>query len=833
MFKKKFFKGQALLFSLALMLVTLLGNVNVFASTANTGMRNISALELTKEMRLGWNLGNTMDAHGTTGLASETYWGNPKTTKAMIDKVKQTGFNTVRIPITWTGHFGSAPDYTIDEAWLNRVEEIVNYVLDNDMYAIINLHHEEGDWLIPTYGNQEKAVAQIKKLWAQIGTRFKDYSDYLIFEAINEPRVIGSSSEWTGGTYENRAVINSFNLAAVNTIRATGGNNDKRFIMVPTHAACSLTDAVNDLVIPNNDSRIIVSIHSYSPYQFCMVATSNTTWGTSSEKASLSSEFDALYNKFIKNGRAVVIGEFGTIDKNNLSSRVTHAEYYVQEAKKRGIPVIWWDNGYYGPGKGDSYAILDRNKLTWYYPDIANALVRGSGYTVTSIPTLTFQPTTPPTPSPTPTPTSTPTPTVKPTITNQSPSNILYGDVDVNGSVNSIDFAIIRQYMLTGGAEALFNPIGKLAADVNGDGNVNSIDFGYLRKYLLGMIDKFPAAENVPATPTPNVDTEPGILYNGRFDTFNPSGPVCAWSGSNAELNFYGTEATATIKSTGENWFQAIVDGTPLAPFSVKSTTSTVKLVSGLSEGNHHLVLWKRTEASQGEAQFLGFDFASGKLLAAPTAPQRKIEFIGDSITCAYGNEGTRKEESFTPKNENSYLSYAAITSRSLNASSNLIAWSGIGLTMNYGGGAGPLILERYPYSLPNSNVKWDFKNYVPDVVVINLGTNDFSTTPAEKTKYVTAYNTLISQIRQNYPNAHVFCTIGPMLWGSGLDSCRSYINEVVDSFKSSGDSKIYFVEFPQQTESNGYGEDWHPSLKTHQLMADQLTDEIKSKLGW
>jgi lysophospholipase L1-like esterase len=239
------------------------------------------------------------------------------------------------------------------------------------------------------------------------------------------------------------------------------------------------------------------------------------------------------------------------------------------------------------------------------------------------------------------------------------------------------------------------------------------------------------------------------------------------------------------------------------------------------------------TEASQGEAQFLGFNFGSGKLLAAPTPLQRKIEFIGDSITCAYGNEGKRKEDNFTAKNENSYLSYASINARSLNASSNSIAWSGIGLAMNYVGGSGPLMLERYQLTLPNSGVKWDFKNYIPDVVVINLGTNDFSTTPAEKTKFVTAYKTLITQVRGNYPDAHIFCTVGPMLWGSGLDSCRSYVNEVIDSFVSSGDSKVHFVEFPQQSESNGYGEDWHPSLKTHQLMADQLTEEIKSTLGW
>jgi aryl-phospho-beta-D-glucosidase BglC (GH1 family) len=608
----------------------------------------------------------------------------------MIDKVKEAGFNTVRIPITWASHLGPAPDYTIDEAWLNRVEEIVNYVLDNDMYAIINLHHEENAWLIPTYANQEKITAQIKKIWEQIANRFKNYSDYLIFEAMNEPRVVGSSTEWIGGTAENRAVINNLNAAAVNTIRASGGNNAKRFIMIPTHAACTLTEAMNDLVIPNNDSRVIVSLHMYSPYYFAMVANSTPTWGSDSDKASLSSEFEAIYNKFIKNGRAVVIGEFGTIDKNNLSSRVAHAEHYVQEARKRSIPVIWWDNGYYGPGMSDSYALLNRNALTWYYPE---ALVSASGYTGT-IPTAT------PTSNITPTPTTTPSSSVK------------YGDIDGNGNVNSLDFAYLRQYLL-GIISVLPGANSTQTADVDGNGIVNSLDFAYLRQYLLGIITKFPAEGNVVVTPKPG-SNNPGILYNGRFSTSDPAGPICAWSGSNVELNFSGTEVSATIRSTGENWFQAFIDGVGQTPFSVNSTTSTVKLASGLSNGNHNLVLWKRTEASQGEAQFLGFDFGSGKLLNAPTPKERKIEFIGDSITCGYGNEGLYKEQNFTPKNENSYLSYAAITARNLDASANLISWSGIGISQNYGGSAGPLMGERYMYTLPYSNVKWDFKNYIP-----------------------------------------------------------------------------------------------------------------------
>ncbi|NLU27284.1 MAG: cellulase family glycosylhydrolase [Hungateiclostridium thermocellum] len=764
------------------------------------GMRDISAIDLVKEIKIGWNLGNTLDA------PTETAWGNPRTTKAMIEKVREMGFNAVRVPVTWDTHIGPAPDYKIDEAWLNRVEEVVNYVLDCGMYAIINVHHDN-TWIIPTYANEQRSKEKLVKVWEQIATRFKDYDDHLLFETMNEPREVGSPMEWMGGTYENRDVINRFNLAVVNTIRASGGNNDKRFILVPTNAATGLDVALNDLVIPNNDSRVIVSIHAYSPYFFAMDVNGTSYWGSDYDKASFTSELDAIYNRFVKNGRAVIIGEFGTIDKNNLSSRVAHAEHYAREAVSRGIAVFWWDNGYYNPGDAETYALLNRRNLTWYYPEIVQALMRGAGVD--------------PLVSPTPTPTIMPTPS--PTVT----ANILYGDVNGDGRVNSTDCVILQRYILRSIAE-FPSPDGAVAADVNADKKINSTDLALMKKYILLIIDKFPAEDSQ----TPDEDN-PGILYNGRFDFSDPNGPKCAWSGSNVELNFYGTEASVTIKSGGENWFQAIVDGNPLPPFSVNATTSTVKLVSGLAEGAHHLVLWKRTEASLGEVQFLGFDFGSGKLLAAPKPLERKIEFIGDSITCAYGNEGTSKEQSFTPKNENSYMSYAAITARNLNASANMIAWSGIGLTMNYGGAPGPLIMDRYPYTLPYSGVRWDFSKYVPQVVVINLGTNDFSTSFADKTKFVTAYKNLISEVRRNYPDAHIFCCVGPMLWGTGLDLCRSYVTEVVNDCNRSGDLKVYFVEFPQQDGSTGYGEDWHPSIATHQLMAERLTAEIKNKLGW
>lgn len=359
--------------------LTLFNGAPASASTAYTGIRNATSQEIVDDMKIGWNLGNTLDAHEATGaqpLISETYWGNPKTTHAMIDRIKAAGFNTIRIPVTWYNHMGSAPNYAIDSAWFDRVDEVMNYAFDNDMYVILNMHHEDS-WLIPTYEKQEQVKAQLTKAWTQIANRFNKYGDYLIFETMNEPRPVGAANEWSGGSAENRQVINNYNLAAVNTIRNTGGNNKSRCIMVPTLAASSTSVAVNDLVIPNNDKRVIVSLHMYSPYFFAMDQTGTSKWGTDAEKSELDWELDAVANKFVKKGQAVVIGEFGTINKNNKLARTTHAEYYAKAAKSRHITPVWWDNGISTAGNSDTYGLLNRNTLNLDCPEVVAALMKG------------------------------------------------------------------------------------------------------------------------------------------------------------------------------------------------------------------------------------------------------------------------------------------------------------------------------------------------------------------------------------------------------------------------------------------------------------------------
>ena len=323
--------------------------MSVSSQTSHTGMRGISGIEVTSDMAPGLNLFNTLDAYcgPSQGLESETCWGNPKTTVEMVAAFKERGFRTLRIPTTWYNHMGPAPDYTINSVWMDRVEEVANYAFDNNMYVILNIHHEDydvtkpGSWLCPTYARQDAVTDQLEKVWTQIATRFKDYGDYLIFETMNEPREVGSPEEWTGGTAEHRDVVNAFNLAAVNAIRGTGGNNATRFIMIPQVDA-NPEAAISDLVIPHNDTNIIVSLHNYNPYAFCLQQPGVSIWGSDYEISVLQNEIKSYSDYFVNNGQAVVIGEWGAADKDNLADRITYYEVFANACKEGQITPVNW-----------------------------------------------------------------------------------------------------------------------------------------------------------------------------------------------------------------------------------------------------------------------------------------------------------------------------------------------------------------------------------------------------------------------------------------------------------------------------------------------------------
>lgn len=330
------------------------------------------------------------------------------------------------------------------------------------------------------------------------------------------------------------------------------------------------------------------------------------------------------------------------------------------------------------------------------------------------------------------------------------------------------------------------------------------------------------------------------IHFIGRFDTQDPAGPSFGWPGSAILTRFSGTGLEVKLHDSGTNQFNVVIDGAAPTLLKTSSATESYPLAAGLPDTTHDVVITKRTESFVGTVQFLGFTPAGGKPLIETPAPfQRRIEFIGDSITCGYGDEGADQSCPFSPDTENESLAYGALTAKSLNAEHFAIAYSGKGAYKNYGGATMDLMPELYNRSLADApGSTWNFSAWTPDVVVVNLGTNDFSQgDPGQP--FADAYLALVKTVRGHYPSAYIFCLLGPMLsddYPAGvmaLTKARGYITSAVDSMHSSGDAKVGFVEFPPQDAANGLGCDYHPSLKTHQLMADKLRAAIQGALEW
>jgi len=332
---------------------------------------DISAVELVAKIRIGWNLGNTLDAD-----PDETSWGNPKTKKTNIDAIKAAGFNAVRIPVSWSHHVDK--DYKINSAFMNRVKEIVGYASDNNMYILLNTHHDEGIFKFQDK-DMDKSKAAFKKIWEQIADNFKDENLRLIFEGLNEPRTKGSSAEWNGGTAEERANINTLEQIFVDVVRASGGKNAKRVLLISTYAASAEQSAMDGVKIPNDPSnsvkKIIVSIHAYSPYNFALNEGSGKVdkWSKDnpSDRSGVETPLNRAYLTFVSYGVPVIMGEFGALNRNNEIARAEWAQYYVSYAKSVGIPCFWWDDG-------GNFKLLNRGNNTFYFPKIKNALIKGS-----------------------------------------------------------------------------------------------------------------------------------------------------------------------------------------------------------------------------------------------------------------------------------------------------------------------------------------------------------------------------------------------------------------------------------------------------------------------
>lgn len=354
--------------------------------------------QITEAMGLGWNLGNQLEA-SSGGLPSETCWGNPEITKELIDTVKAQGFKTVRIPVSYLDMIGDGPDYKIDTDWLDRVQEVVDYVVDNDMFAIVNMHGDgyytvDHSWLLCAEDDDKQTEIKDKygKVWTQIADRFKDYDQHLIFESMNE-EFNNDYGKPDANAYEN---INAYNQIFVDSVRATGSNNEKRWLLLPgwnTNIEYTANDEYNFKIPTDNGckadgKRIMISVHYYDPFNFTIDEnkTARTQWGKYAVKNYdnwgqedyVDSQMALLNEKFVSQGYPVVIGEFGAQDKTEKFAdynefRRYWAEYLIKAAKKNGVVCVYWDNGYNG-NKG--FGIIDRNSLEITQPDLIAGMMR-------------------------------------------------------------------------------------------------------------------------------------------------------------------------------------------------------------------------------------------------------------------------------------------------------------------------------------------------------------------------------------------------------------------------------------------------------------------------
>ena len=326
-------------------------------------------------MGVGWNLGNSLEAMGP---GNETAWGNPVVTQQLINAVKAAGFDTIRIPVAWSD-FSDASNYTIDPTWLNRVEEVVNYALNADMYVIMN-EHWDGGWLNhPFYGNQASLNNRLSIMWTQIANHFRDYNHNLLFAGTNE---VMNEGDYGTPTQEYVDVQNSYNQTFVDAVRATGGNNADRYLVVQGFNT-NIDHTVNFFVTPTDtvSGRLFVEVHYYDPYNFTLNTGSNVTeWPSTVETWAnedwVDSQFQKMKSNFYDRGLAMILGEYGVVSRFNVQnheqSRIRWNQYITESAVARGLVPVYWDNGYSGDG---GMALFDRNNGSQLYPDIIEAIV--------------------------------------------------------------------------------------------------------------------------------------------------------------------------------------------------------------------------------------------------------------------------------------------------------------------------------------------------------------------------------------------------------------------------------------------------------------------------
>lgn len=368
-----------------------------------TSFEDLNQSQIVEAMGPGWNLGNQLESV-TDNVPEETNWGNPVITEKLIQSVKAAGFKSIRIPVSYFAKIDDDKDYTIDSKWLDRVQEVVDYCIKNDLYAVINIHGDgyntiDGSWLLCNGKNQTEIKKKYKKVWKQIAERFKNYDEHLLFESMNE-EFDGSYSEPNKEYYQN---INDYNQIFVDTVRKTGDNNTKRWLIIPgwntnidyttgDYGFKLPTDQYRDKSIDKEEQRIMISVHYYSPWDFCGGENCVITqWGneaddpsktsTTCDETYMKNQLNLMKTTFADKGYPVFIGEYGSIDKTSYDSeneyyRAYFARKLCQLSRKNGCIPMYWDNGYNGV---HGFGLFDRTTCEITQPVIIDAIMEGFG----------------------------------------------------------------------------------------------------------------------------------------------------------------------------------------------------------------------------------------------------------------------------------------------------------------------------------------------------------------------------------------------------------------------------------------------------------------------
>jgi lysophospholipase L1-like esterase len=331
------------------------------------------------------------------------------------------------------------------------------------------------------------------------------------------------------------------------------------------------------------------------------------------------------------------------------------------------------------------------------------------------------------------------------------------------------------------------------------------------------------AAEPLPTGVKPD---DPNLYYIGRFDTQDANGPRCQWPANSVVIRFNGTDLQMKSKDNGRNALHAIVDGGEGTKVTPERGISLVDFARGLSAGEHVVSITRRTEAAKQTSQILVFFLNDGAKLLPPKKLSRKIEIIGDLISCGYGNEAASEKERQTPENSNAAMTYGAIAAREVGAEYVCIAWSGRKMAPDRTMG------EVYDRILPlDMASRWDFTLWTPDVVLINLSTNDFAKERPTEEEWTTAYAAFIERLRTNYRNATTYVATSPMRNDATI---KTYLEKNVALRKAAGDEKVGLIHFPlQNMKADGLGAAYHPNIKTNQKNAKIFVDQLKAALKW